>query len=162
MGILGRVDRRLSRGLETTARRLNRREVLYNGVKLVTGATAAASVGDLAFAASPALAASLLYTCCDPYSGACGTNERANSCPSGWSTCTRSNCGCVYSGGTWVSTTCSPCAHGSGSYRICRDCYKQGSGCATLCTIVSYCECTGCGTPAEVKAEMAKMEHVAG
>jgi hypothetical protein len=65
----------------------------------------------------------------------------------------------VYSNGYWVSTQCSPCGAGRGSYRLCIDCYKVGSKCADLCTVVTDCECGKCSTPAEVKAEMLRLQQ---
>ncbi len=160
MRLLKSVDRHISVGMESAARRLNRRELLYKGAKYAAAATAAASVGDLAIA-SPAFAENLLYKCCDPYSGKCGTGPHPAGCPEGWAVCTtHTPCECVYSNGHWVSTECSPCGLGTGSFRLCIDCYKVGNKkCDALCTVVTDCECRKCSTPAEVKAEMLRLEE---
>jgi hypothetical protein len=161
MRLLKSVDRGISVGMESAARRLNRREVLYKGAKYAAAATAAASVGDLGFA-SPAFAEALLYKCCDPYSGKCGTGQHPAGCPEEWAVCTTHTaaCECVYSNGHWVSPECSPCDLGTGSFRLCIDCYKIGTkNCADLCTVVTDCQCKKCSTPAEVKAEMLRLQE---
>jgi hypothetical protein len=151
------ADRHISVATEGLARRLNRRQALLRGFKGVATATAAVSAGSLVNARRAF--ADELHTCCNPY-GVCPSNPANGGCPSGLAVCkTSSSCHCAYSSGYWVSPNCSPCSHGSGSYRVCTDCHRTGFPCAGhLCTTLSACQCTGCDTPAQVKANMSALD----
>ena len=132
---------------ERLARRISRREAVTTFAKGAAGSVAAFTLGDFI---RPSKAYASHAECCFPF-GYCGVHlcPSANSCPSGWTVCRSTDCSaCPYSDGDWVSTQCSPCGPGALSYRMCRDCRKNG--CADKCTCVTSCLCSNCTTPAEV------------
>lgn len=157
MEVLNRTDSRVSVASEEIARKISRRQAVSRMVKGVVGATAALSVGKLV-APSVAGASGL----CNWANGKeCSGCPSSASCPSGYVICTSSDkyCGtsgeCPYPNGDWVSISCGRCGMG---YYVCTDCRPSGdSNCRDVCTCLSGCICSGCCTPAEVKAEFAKL-----
>jgi hypothetical protein len=157
---LAETDRLINELAEATARRINRRQAIYRGLKGVIVGTAAVSVANLgratkAFAVPvcgcgpTASCQSHGYTC--PGSGGCNTGH--GMCLGGG---TRGCACCV--GGQW--TTCIGKCGAAGSYAICTDCFLSASGC-NWCDCLSKCFCTGCQTASDMRADMVHRGLVA-
>jgi hypothetical protein len=160
------ADRKVNHLTEDFARRLNRRQLVFKGVKGLAAAAAALSVGSLAGVRNAFAMPTCNCTCTPPQGGncvgtcnACGYGScPANGCPSGCYKCRNGDCSsCPYDSASWVCCYgCGTCGNG---YRLCYDCRcptGSGKGCSRKCGCKSVCiGGGGCG-PAEVEAEMAR------
>lgn len=149
MSRLLREEERLSEFTEETARRLTRSRFVRRALKGATAATAAISVGSFV-----GVKKAFAETCdCYPPGPWC-TNCPYNGCPSGCAPWTTSACGGVYDTGYWVA--CSGLGYSGNGYKLCWDCYCNGN-CNNTCGCLSNCICCNCYSPAELKAEQARV-----
>ena len=151
---LDNSDRRISDITEAAARRLTRRQSLFRVLKGTVAGAAALSVANLEKVSS---AFAISCTCgpsasCQSHGYSCPTG---GNCATGYGTCTSGNCypDCIWSTAQWVS--CTHCAQGLNSYRVCSDC-KLGNYCSPHCTCLSDCLCTGCDSPGAMAADMVR------
>jgi hypothetical protein len=140
---------------ERVARRMSRRDALRRVVMGGTTGLAALAVGN-----SPAQA----QTC------ACGPTQRCAKCPdvgcpSGYYLCKgsySSDCfnaqgyRCEWPSGNWIA--CMGLGKGLG-YKVCYDCIGP-SGCEGWCTCLTKCICCNCDSPADIRAEQQRLQHL--
>jgi hypothetical protein len=111
--------------LEGFSNSVSRRKFLETGLKGIFGALAALALGDLS--RQPALAAGPY--CCAPQGVTCNgcPSVYTGGCPSGFNTCTNSQCAsyCWYATGSWN------CRSTAGTLYNCRDCIKPGASCSS-------------------------------
>ena len=151
------LDARISSVAERTVRRLSRRDALRGAVVGGTAGLAALSLGQ-----RPALAEAEVCTCGPTRrcSGCPGTG-----CPPGMHLCkgsASSSCfnnqgyRCEWPNGTWIA--CMNMGNGYG-YKVCYDCIGA-TGCEGWCTCLSACICCHCASPADIRAEQLRLQHV--
>lgn len=140
---------------ERVARSMNRRDALRRAIVGGTTGLAALAVGS-----SPADAA----TC------TCGPTRRCSHCPEigcppKYHLCKgsfTSNCfnsqgfRCEWPSGNWIA--CMNLGKGLG-YRVCYDCIGS-AGCEGWCTCLSACICCHCASPADIRAEQLRSQHI--
>lgn len=146
-----RLDERVSSVTDFTARRITRRESLKRLMRGSAVVTAGVVVGNLAWT-KPAMAS----TCdCDPPNGIyCTGCSSYGGCPSHGSPCLE-----YYpnTNGCWIACTgLGTCGYG---YVKCCDCTTPYGYCHCGCQ--STCICCNCCSPADVKAEHARLEREA-
>jgi hypothetical protein len=150
------VNRKKSAPLaERVARRVSRRDALRRAVMAGTTGLAAIAIGN-----SPADA----QTC------TCGPTRRCGGCPdvgcpSGYQLCKgsfSSDCfnsqgyRCEWPAGNWIA--CMNLGKGLG-YKICYDCIGA-SGCEGWCTCLTECICCNCYSPADIRTEQLRLQHL--
>ena len=150
------MEERVTNVADSAVRKISRRDGLKHVFRGTTAALAGVTVGQL----TGVKAANAIACTCSKPRGVWCSGCASNGCPSGYSICTTSSpCApCIYSSGYWVSCTgLGSCGFG---YRVCRDCWRNSS-CSTTCGCLSTVLCSGCCSPAEVKADMARQEQLA-
>jgi hypothetical protein len=159
------LDRQISIWSESVVRAISRRRFVNKAVKstfaILAGLAAGTWVG---------VKDAFAVTCtCDWYDGSSNANcpkhpgcnsSPPSSCPSGCSLCTSSDYCldskgyyCNYSGGYWIS--CTGLGQGGG-FKYCLDC--KCPNCSYVCTCLSECICCNCSKPAQVEAEMHRLQ----
>lgn len=161
--LINEADRVVGIWTEELARKVDRRHILVKGIRGLAASVAAVSVGSFAevkqvFAVTCTCNWIRKQVNC-PSHCCCPTGA---GCPSGCSFCTSSDsCGgwCIYPDGCWTSCN-SFCTCGYG-YKLCCDC-KCNSCSGYLCTCLSQVICCQCCTPADVEAEMSRLQAEMG
>lgn len=138
------IDRQLNLLAETAARKVSRRQAMSRMFRGVVGATAALSVGKLAFGSDEAQAGTCCTYMCGQHCNAISSSKCPQRwgcyCPSGFAKCRSSDCrDCPYVVACWASTN--PACGCNGRRRFCTDCKRLGRPCRCphYCTCVSDC-----------------------
>lgn len=144
-----RFDKQVSNATDFTARRITRRESLKRLVRGSAVVAAGVAVGSLS-SIKPAMA----VTCsCSPPHGRYCSGCPYNGCPSGGSICYD-----FYPGtGSWVA--CSGFGRCHQGFYLCYDCNTRSGHC--YCGCKTGLLCGQCCSPADVKAEMGRLQQAA-